>query len=158
MQFQVGQWGLKVSGSQKAYFLLNQDKIGVQGLIISKSTMGQGFDWGANQANIDKFNEFLKIVIANPQKMAELSLSTPIVPKAKSTIDIRYYFLIVLTTLFILVSVYLYYLNGKQRNQSEPITTSENYFFDIEKNKENLVPGKIVIAFEKKYYSNQYRR
>ncbi len=57
---QVGQWGLSIKGGQRLTIVLQQEQNGVRGALVSKSVMGQWYDWGANQKNLERAVDFLE--------------------------------------------------------------------------------------------------
>ncbi len=59
MIFQIGQWGLKISGSQRLMVLVTEKENKVYVSLASKLTMGQIIDWGANKNNLEMVEKFL---------------------------------------------------------------------------------------------------
>lgn len=92
---QVGQWGFKISGSQRLAIVAEQQEGGVEISAASKSTMGQVVDWGANQKNLEK----LRVFLTHPQDQIPVQ-PIPEFQKSKSTIN--YKFWIVLIGIFLI--------------------------------------------------------
>lgn len=123
--FQVGQWGLSISGSQRVCLALSQERNGVRGAATSKSTMGQLVDWGANQKNLDNLVAFWEQTFSQPNQLGNL-LSQPVFfAQAKSTINPKFFWIIGLTILgFFIVKIIFRFLIANYALPKHPIDDS----------------------------------
>lgn len=105
--FQIGQWGLSISGAQRATIILFKYNGQIAVYITSKSTMGQFSDWGANEKNIKIIKTFLEDTFADNNKKSEiLALAQNIKPlKPKPSINPWFWVITILPSL--LVSLFL---------------------------------------------------
>lgn len=85
LALQIGQWGFRISGAQRAVIVIFSHNNQFAAHITSKSIMGQLLDWGANEKNIKIIADFLEQAFVTPEKSAEIlskaSSAQPIAPK-----------------------------------------------------------------------------
>lgn len=113
-ELQAGRWGLSIFGSQRVTIIIVPKDTGVECTIYSRSTMGQLFDFGANQRNLEKLTTYLTTEI---EKGPVPSQTTETFRKAKFVIDYRYGLIVVG---LIVIQVLGFYLNYKDKERSIP--------------------------------------
>lgn len=109
--FQIGKWGIELSGAQEINITLFFTDATPRVFVQSRSLMGQFFDRGQNQRNVDTFLLFIADLSANPTAGSGLRNHT--FPPKAPVIDNRYWGIIAVLAFIWLVSNTVSYFTPK---------------------------------------------
>lgn len=125
MEFQVGQWGFKISGSQNVQIALLEEQNGVSGVAVSQSNFFQLVDWGANNKNLKNLISYLSEKIEKPDSIQNNARQIPQFQSNKFPIHPAYIFLVIITIIlgwvirYVLVSQKIDEMNENIEKQTE---------------------------------------
>lgn len=126
--FQVGQWGLSMYGAQRVGVILEQQPNGVSVTMESLSLMGQLYDFGKNQKNLDELTVFLTGASTNPPLLEKyLTYQGNFLPKTY-VMNLKYFYIIFVLIAFIVASYYSSY-----------------------RDKQSAIAGNVIITFRPGY-------